>query len=149
MVYRRHMDDGPAPDDRRPSEVVDDYWLFAHSTDGRDAARGENGGKWLVFVPIIRIDEVWAEIKRATELGQLGGCSKVASARPNRNAVDPNKRVICVYTADWTDEREVMRVRERLRELGVSEVISYKSDEDTLAGHYSNRGHRHISKYRA
>src|SRR5262249_57916631 len=56
---------------------------------------------------------------------------------------------LCVYTYDWTDQADVRRVRDQLRQLGITDPIPYKADHDTLAGHYTNRGHKKISKYRS
>lgn len=60
----------------------------------------------------------------------------------------PNERgLICVYTYDWTDEADVMRVREELRNLGFTWRLPYKTDEDTYNNIYRATGHKHISKY--
>jgi hypothetical protein len=138
----------PAPvDDRKPSQVTDAYWLFARRKIGDYPTHSEKGGKWLVFVPVGQIDEVWAKIKDAPEKGLLGDSAKTGTAMPNPNATNQNTKVICVYTYDWTDEGDVRRVREQLRELGITAKIPYKADSDTSAGKYYNRGHRRISKY--
>jgi hypothetical protein len=134
--------------DRKPSEVTDVPWLHAKRKSGTYPAATENCGKWLVFAPLSQIDELWAKIKLATEEGQLGISAKVATARPNPNAANPDSKVICVYTYDWTDEQDVRRVRQELRALGITSKIPYKADEDTSAGRYANRGHKRISKYR-
>jgi hypothetical protein len=131
-------------DNRKPSEVTDVYWLYAR---GYRSKKNSMAGKWLLFVSVKNIDSTWALIKKATEDRKLGPASKVATMRPNPNATSESTRVICVYTYDSTDESDVYRVRDALRELGFSELI-YKTDADTLAGKYSNRGDRHISKYR-
>jgi hypothetical protein len=55
--------------------------------------------------------------------------------------------VICAYTCDWTDEKDVKRVRKELRRLGISSKIPYKVDSDTISGKYANRGNSLISKY--
>jgi hypothetical protein len=131
----------------QPSQVTGVYWLFAERKTGAYPAYTENRGKWLIFVPLTQVDEVWAKVKPATERGLLGDSAKVATAKPNRNATSPDTRVICVYTYDWTDEADVRRIREQLRQLGIVAKIPYKADTDTLAGKYANRGHRRISKY--
>jgi hypothetical protein len=79
--------------------------------------------------------------------GSLGGSAKVATSRPSPRAKSPDLRVICVYTYDWKDEKDVMRVRRELRKLGVTERIAYKADEDTLAGNYSGGQAGRIAKY--
>jgi len=93
------------------------------------------------------VDAVWATIKEATEAGRLGGSAKVATAKPNPYATDPNTKVICVYTYDWTDEADVRRIRVELRALGITQKIPYKADADTLRDKYRVTGHRRISKY--
>ena len=106
-------------------------------------------GKWLVFVSRENVDEVWEKIRNATEAGRLGTGSKVSTAKPSRLSSDPAKRthVICVYTRDWTNRNDVMRVREELRKLGIINKIPYKADEDTLSGKYATLGHKRIAKY--
>jgi hypothetical protein len=137
----------PDYDNSNPSEVTEVYWLHAERKKGTYPEYTKRGGKWLVFVPIAAIDQVWSRIKRATEEGKLGASSKVATARPNPNSSNPNSKVICVYTYDWKDEADVRRVREELRKLGIINKIPYKSDEDTLSGKYQVSGHTRISKY--
>jgi hypothetical protein len=135
------------PLDKKPSEVMCTYWLHAERKSGTYPEATENCGKWLVFVPALQIDEVWANIKLATEEGRLGSSAKVATARPNPNATDPDTKVICVYTYDWTDEEDVRQIRQELRQLGITSKIPYKADEDTYAGKYAIQGHKRISKY--
>jgi hypothetical protein len=48
--------------------------------------------------------------------------------------------VIYVYTPDWRDEEDVMRVRERLRELGFVDRLGYKRNIETFQGQYSQKG---------
>lgn len=130
-----------------PSEVTDVYWIYADRKYGEYPKPTGKSGKWLIFVDQKEVNEVWAKVKKATEEGKFGGSSKVATAKPNPNAKDPSKKVICVYTFDWTDEKDVKRVREELRKIGITSKIPYKSDEDTLAGKYQVKGDTRISKY--
>ena len=130
-----------------PSKVHDRYWLRAYRKVGNYPEHTERSGKWLIFAPLSEIDEWWDLIKPCTENGLLGGSSKVATARPNPNAKDPNIKVICVYTYDSDDKEDVMKVREGLRKLGVTQKIPYKEDRATLEGKYQKRGYTKISKY--
>jgi hypothetical protein len=136
-----------APADPKPSEVTDSFWLQADRKTGTYPVDSENCGKWLVFVLMAQIDDVWAKIKLATEEGRLGSSAKVATAMPNPNATNATSKVICVYTYDWTDEADVKRIRQELRELGITSKIPYKADEDTYAGKYAIQGNKRISKY--
>ncbi len=130
-----------------PSIVTDTYWLYAKRKKGNYPAHTFNGGKWLVFVDVNKIDEVWSKIKTATENGLLGVESKVSTARKNPNAIDPNKKVICVYTYDYTDKEDVMRIRQELRNIGIKNKIPYKTDNATTEGLYQVKGNKRISVY--
>ena len=78
-------------------------------------------------------------VRDATVAGDLGISAKVSTARPNPDSRD-DRKVVYVYTRDWSDEADVMRVRERLRALGVTERIGYKRNLETFAGEYSEKG---------
>lgn len=134
--------DGPLP-----SIHTKGYWLWARRQQGTYPDPSEANGKWMVFVSVDRVDAWWAIIKQATEQGLLGSSAKVATARPNPNALNSHERVICVYTYDGYDRTDVSRVRSALREAGVTWRISYKLDSTTLAGQYSFTGAR-VSLYR-
>lgn len=129
-----------------PSEVTEVRWIYAIRAHGEYPPATERSGKWLVFAPWSEIDEVWRDIKAATETGKLGGSSKVATNMRTWMAADPENSVICVYTSDWQDEEDMTRIREELRALGITRKIAYKSDEDTLAGKYKSTGHSGFSK---
>lgn len=134
-------------DDRLPSSVVDEYWVYAERRDTESYPKhSERGGKWMLFVKTAEVDEWWAKIKGATEVGLLGGGAKVATMKLNPNTASPESRVICVYTYDVNDEADCTRVRNALRGLGVTWKIPYKADADTYAGKYASRGDVRISK---
>ncbi len=130
-----------------PSQETSEYWIYELRKQGKYPEPTVRNGKWLIFVPVTNVDSVWGNIKKATEEGRLGDSAKVATARPNPNAVDASKKVVCVYTYDWTDKEDVMRIRAELRALGITSKIPYKSDEDTDKGKYRVAGHTRISKY--
>ena len=131
----------------KPSRVTHEYWLYAERKSGDYPEAVARSGKWLIFAPISRIDEVWTKVKLATENGRLGDLAKVATAKPNPIASNSRMKVICVYTYDWTDETDVRRIRQELSALGITSKIPYKADEDTTAGKYARQDHTRISKY--
>ena len=131
---------------RTPSQIRDEYWVSA-TTRRKRVRSTERSGKWLIFVPLGELDAAWAKIKKATQDGLLGNCSKAATALPNPNAADPTKRVICVYTYDSDDREDVMRVRKALRDLGFTRPMPYKTDKATLEGRYQVYGHQRISLF--
>ncbi|MEM2469116.1 MAG: DUF1917 domain-containing protein [Candidatus Jordarchaeales archaeon] len=132
--------------DAKPSEVTEVYWLYACRKKGKYPEATKRSGKWLIFVPPEKVDELWERVRRAVEEGRLGDVAKVSTAKPRPSATD-RSRVICVYTYDWTDRDDVMRIREELRKLGVTWKIPYKADQDTREGRYAKAGFKRISKY--
>lgn len=138
------------PSQWNPTDVPDGEWLYAQRRRGAYPKETDRGGKWLIFVPIDRVDKAWKSIRTAVEEGSLGGRARVSTGRrPNPSARDPNARVIAVYTYDWRDEKDVMRVREQLRRLGFKEPLHYKTDSDTQAGRYSDTDGDSVNKYTA
>ncbi|KAI2622667.1 DUF1917-domain-containing protein [Hypomontagnella submonticulosa] len=92
-------------------------------------------GKWMLFCTALEVNEVWETIARATANNELGIAAKVAT----RSAVDTRtERLICVYTADFTDTKDVRRVAERLKQLGLVQArgkpLYYKPDVYTYLG---------------
>lgn len=144
-IKTKFRKDALAYADAKPSEVTDVFWIYALRKSGK-YPEPKRSGKWLIFVYDKDVDEVWAKIKKAVEEGRLGDSAKVATAKPKLTS-KPNLRVICVHTYDWTDEKDVKRIREELRKLGITNKIPYKADEDTLSGKYQMTGHTRISKY--
>ena len=59
-----------------PSQATRAYWIYATRRIGNYPESTERSGKWLIFVPMQRIDDVWRRIKRATEQGLLGDSAK-------------------------------------------------------------------------
>ncbi|MGB3208098.1 MAG: putative phosphothreonine lyase domain-containing protein [Crinalium sp.] len=132
---------------RLPSQETIAPWLNAKRKKGTYPKDTNRTGKWLIFVPTEKIDNIWLTIKEATEEGILGSAAKVSTAMGGANSTDPNENVICVYTYDWADEQDVMRIREELRKMGITRKIPYKTDEATRSGKYRATGHQKISKY--
>ena len=124
------------PSEKLPSREVRSYWIYAKRKSGAYPEHTSRGGKWLIFVSTHNVDNTWIKIKTAIEQGILGSMAKVATAKKNLNARNPNSRVICVYTYDGNDEGDVKRIREALRNIGIARKISYKADEDTERGRY-------------
>lgn len=123
-----------------PGKTFIMHWIVQDAPDIHpDAVEDELAGKWLIFLPPEEIDAAWARVRDATCRKELGISAKVSTARPNPDSRD-NRKVIYVYTPDWRDEADVMRVRERLRELGFSERLGYKRNIETYKGEYSEKG---------
>jgi hypothetical protein len=127
--------------------LQDAYWIVARRKTGKYPESTAQSGKWLVFIGAAKVDSIWKRIKQAVEVGLLGDRAKVSTAKPNPNARDPDRQVICVFTYNYEDIEDVRRIREQLRRLGITEKIAYKADKDTRAGKYRTKGHQQISKF--
>jgi hypothetical protein len=125
-----------------PSRTTRIYWIVQDAPGARpDAIEDELAGKWLIFLPPEEVDAAWAKVRDATCRNELGISAKVSTAKPNPDSRD-NTKVIYVYTPDWRNEADVMRVRERLRELGFTDRLGYKRNIETFRGEYSQKGKR-------
>ena len=132
---------------KKPVSLQDAYWIVARRKRGEYPEGTTKSGKWLIFSDAAKVDSIWRKVKQAVEDGLLGDRVKVSTAKPNPNARDSSRRVICVFTYNYEDIEDVLRIREKLRRLGVTEEIAYKADKDTRAGKYRTKGHRQISKF--
>lgn len=125
-----------------PSQTTQMYWIVQDAPGSApEAIEDENAGKWLIFQEPGLVDAAWKKVRDATVALDLGISAKVSTSKPNPESRD-NRKVIYVYTKDWADEEDVMRVREKLRALGFGERIGYKRNIETFAGQYAKKGKR-------
>lgn len=130
-----------------PSTQTEKFWLTKRRTIEGYPEPGERAGKWLIFVERAKVDVWWIDISNAVELGKLGHVAQVSTARPNRLSRDPSMHVICVFTYDHSDAADVRRVRNVLREMGVTWKIAYKTNAATRAGKYRVHEDTQVSTY--
>ena len=125
-----------------PTKTTQMYWIVLDAPGSApEAIEDENAGKWLIFQEPDQVDDSWKKVRDATVAGELGISAKVSTAKPNPDSRD-NRKVIYIYTKDWADEPDVMRVRENLRKLGFVDRIGYKRNLETFAGEYAKKGKR-------
>jgi hypothetical protein len=125
-----------------PSKTTQMYWIVQDAPGSPpEAIEDENAGKWLIFQEPDLADESWKKVRDNTVKLNLGISAKVSTSKPNPESRD-NRKVIYVYTKNWADEEDVMRVREILRSLGFTERIGYKRNIETFAGQYAKKGKR-------
>ncbi|KAH7325106.1 hypothetical protein B0I35DRAFT_175549 [Stachybotrys elegans] len=109
-------------------QALDDILNLAHAAQVR-------AGKWMIFCPPAEVNEIWRIIAKATANNDLGIAAKVAPRQPEESK--RKERLVCVYTADFSDKADVARVVKKLRELGVVDrhrAIYYKPDAFTYIG---------------
>ena len=125
-----------------PTKTSQMYWIVQDAPGSApEAIEDENAGKWLIFQDPDAVDAVWKKVRDATVSLELGISAKVSTAKPNPDSRD-NRKVVYIYTKDWADEADVLRVREKLRELGFVDRIGYKRNIETFAGEYAKKGKR-------
>jgi hypothetical protein len=121
----------PAPP---PEYVPDDLalaWLAVERPPGPDPAATERAGVWIVVAALESFERTWSAIRKATEAGQLGPSARVVPARSYQlpRAWRGPQLVIEVTTYDATDEADVWRVRQAIRDLGVITALTYKATQ--------------------
>ena len=112
-----------------PSQASAYDWLqFTISERRASSVEGavDYTGKWLIFRSIDILDELWPKLKLAAQQQKLGHSMKSSTAK--------NSKLICIYTKDWRDVADIRRVLITLRQLGITERLYYKADEQTNMG---------------
>jgi hypothetical protein len=110
----------------KPSQVSAVYWIEAKRQSG-GAAPTPRAGHWLILMNVSAIDTAWATIRQATEAGQLGYKSKVATVALHQR----DERSIYVMTSDADDAADVVRVRLALLDLGFTGDLVYERGDAT------------------
>ncbi|KAI7112785.1 hypothetical protein KC352_g35264, partial [Hortaea werneckii] len=105
---------------------------------------GTTYGKWMLFPSPDNLPRTWRLVAEATAAGKLGPTTKVATHDPSSTKPE---RVICVYTFDFSDIKDVRRVLHELAELGLcgprdQRGIFYKADAWTYMDFKSDNPYR-------
>ncbi|GAB1735386.1 hypothetical protein NU219Hw_g3020t1 [Hortaea werneckii] len=105
---------------------------------------GTTSGKWMLFPSPDDLPRTWRLVAEATAAGKLGPVTKVATHDPSSTK---DERVICVYTFDFTDIKDVHRVLNELAELGLcgprdQRGIFYKADAWTYMDFKSDNSYK-------
>lgn len=134
---------------RRPIYSVtiekDHYWTTATCARDDYPEHKDDGGKWLVFVKKDQAQDWFDLLLAALARGDLGDEIKMATSAERPTSTSKSDVVICVYTYSLSDEKDVKRVRQSLRMLGIAGKIPYKTDAATHARRYKAFGSKHIS----
>jgi len=111
-------------------------------------------GKWMLFPQVDDVDRVWRAVCEGVDSGKLGPTAKVATNGGEvRNERETHLRLICIYTKDFSDEKDVRRVLDALLEMNLVKLpeddmgngIYYKCDAYT----YLNLGASNDYKIKA
>lgn len=99
----------------------------------------------MLFIPAVNIDHIWKIIAGATISGDLGISAKVTPHDPDEDPEGRRTRLICIYTKDFSDIEDVVRVLGELKKLGMVETrakIYYKPGKLMLVCLYYGLGMR-------
>ena len=120
----------PAPAADLPDDLALE-WLRAERPPGPYPDPTKRAGIWIVAIALGSFEHAWAAIRAATQAGQLGPLARVAPASPYRlpKAWTGPQLVIEVTTYDSTDEVDVWRVRQAIRNLGITAALTYLADQ--------------------
>ena len=89
----------------------------------------------MLFPSASDVNTYWSLVAKGTIAGDLGHAAKVATDDGTQNT-----RLICIYTPDFSDKKDVKRVLERLLAMGLcnrngalaeGRAIYYKADAYT------------------
>jgi Domain of unknown function (DUF1917) len=141
------------PSSTNPCDAADGYyWVHAFGpARSSDDLNDLLIGKWLIRMTCPYVEEYWSLIAHAVEAGALGPSAKIATdwGREHDPAGAWRNHVVCVYTRDWRDEDDVLRVARRLHEIGAVKrmKLTYKPDVFTYDGRYEGNAPGDIAIY--
>jgi hypothetical protein len=135
------------------NELLPVSWVYMMLRSRTPSTSKDFVGKWMWFVPASEVDERTIQVASALEQGLLGHyvkvppvdcvqgyCSTTPSSSSSSSSSSPvvkaplNRAVpLIVYTADFRDRADVLRVGLALRALGQRGTMSYKPDVFTLS----------------
>lgn len=81
------------------------------------------------FVESNEMDEVFLRISISLQENKLGRSAKISTS----SSTSFQSRVICIYTENFLDTDDVLRVGLELRRIGAIQTINYKPDIFTLS----------------
>lgn len=142
------------PSETDPCKAPDGhYWVYAFASAITAPVDTLLIGKWLIRMECPYVEEYWGGmIRPAVEAGTLGPSAKIATewGRNNDPAGPWRSHVVCVYTADWRDQADVLRVAKRLHEIGAVKKmrLDYKPDIFTYGGLYEGSSPGDVAMYK-
>lgn len=83
----------------------------------------------MLFPKLEEVTQVWKKVFTGVIDGRLGPTAKVATDEGN-----PGDRLICIYTEDFRDENDVLRILQEIEAMGLlpsGRSIYYKLDAYT------------------
>jgi hypothetical protein len=135
---------------RPPSKTKDSFWIEVRSPHSDTIGDPRLVGKWVVYVALRKLDVSWERIRKATVGSRLGFLSKSSTAKKNFTPNVASNRLMIVYTHDYYDIDDVLRVGRELNDLGfgIDNPIYYESDDVIYAHRHVVKGDSNLPMYR-
>jgi len=107
--------------------------------DRRAVDDGYLSGKWEIQVQPEDVDGLWEEIEKLVDGYEIWGAQ--VTTKWIREKKEDEKHIIRVYTPNYLDEKDVMRVGNLLKDrCGIQKDMSYKPDIYNILQVYSKEG---------
>ena len=99
-------------------------------------AENPRGGKWLLFPENHQVEVIWERVLLLLAANRLGNAIKVSG--DNKDCRE--SYVICIYTSDYENVEDVLRVLTTLWRNGLSSspILKYKTDDATKLGVFAS-----------
>ena len=122
-------------DSNRPSTWMNHNvnFIYIHNLLEKGTANSQHYvGKWMWFVDSNHVDDVFVQVACSLVEGKLGQSAKVPP--PDTSKQHDKSCVVIIYTKDYRNEADVLRVGLELRKLGANQTtLSYKPDVFTFS----------------
>lgn len=127
------------PDDLEEEHLPDTDDPQVDKIDHQAKEDGYLSGKWIIKVDPKDIDEIWETINQLVSDSLIWGAQ--VSTKWLREKREEDVHVLKVYTPNYFDEMDVLRVRGILKEkCDIREEIVYKPDIYNILSIYSGEG---------
>ncbi len=134
-----NMNDVLDPEGLEDDDLPEEEDPKVKNIDRRACSDGYLSGKWKLSVSPKNVDGIWNEIRKLISKGKIwGGQVTTEWIRKKRNQDEHHIRV---YTPNYLDEEDVLRVGKLLKEkCDIDEEIRYKPDIYNVLQIYSDEG---------
>ncbi len=127
------------PDELEEEHLTDTDDPQVEKIDQQAKNDGYLSGKWVIQVKPEDIDEIWETLDELVSDSLIWGAQ--VSTKWLREKKDEDDHILKVYTPNYFDEMDVLRVRRLLKEeCDIHEEIIYKPDIYNILGIYSGEG---------
>ncbi len=129
------------PESMKNTELDDYDNPKVKKIDRRAMDDGYLSGKWEIRVQPEDVDSLWEEIKMLVDRYEIWGAQ--VTTKWIKEKKDAEKHIIRVYTPNYLDEKDVMRVGNLLRDqCEIQKDMSYKPDIYNILQVYSKKGEK-------